>query len=315
MNTVCLIGGSGFLGSHVARLLSARGEFLRVPTRNRELAKNDLILLPTADVIRADVHDPAALAEVVRGSDTVINFVGVLNDSRKDGFQRNHVELPKKIANACREAGVTRLIHVSAVGASKDGPSEYMRSKAEGEAIVAAAEQHGIRTTIVRPSIVFGRGDSFLTMFAQLAELFPIMPLGCANAKFQPIFVEDVARAIVTCVDNEATYGKSYNLCGPTVYTLRELIQYVCRVIDKHRPIIALPNPLAYLQAATLEFLPGKLMTRDNYRSMQVDNVCKGGFPAVFGFSPTPLEAIAPLYLADRTPRSRYRSYRYRAGR
>lgn len=315
MSTICLIGGSGFLGNHVARLLAARGEFLRVPTRNRELAKNDLILLPTADVMRADVHDPATLTSLVRGCDAVINFVGVLNDSRKDGFQRNHVELPQKLVNACRDTGVNRLIHISALGSSAQGPSDYMRSKAQGEDIIANAKQHGIQTTILRPSILFGRGDSFLTMFAQLAYMFPVLPLGCAQARFQPIHVEDVARAVVTSVYDDNTVGHTYNLCGPTVYTLRELVHYVCRSIGKPRPIVALPGPLAYLQAAVLERLPGKLMTRDNYRSMQVDNVCDGEFPAVFGFKPTPLEAIAPLYLAERTPRSRYRGFRYRAGR
>lgn len=315
MNSVCLIGGSGFIGSHVARRLSARGVFLRIPTRNRELAKNDLILLPTAEVLRADVHDPNTLTELMRGCDTVINFVGVLNDSRKDGFRRNHVEQPQKLVNACREAGVGRLIHVSAIGADAQGPSRYMRSKAEGEAVIQSAAQHGIRTTIVRPSIVFGRGEAFLTMFAELARLFPVLPLGCPNAKFQPIYVEDVARAVVTCLDNDETVGQTYNLCGPKVYTLLELVRYVCAVIGKDPWIIPLPKSLSYLQAAVLEHLPGKVVTRDNFRSMQVDNVCGGAFPAVFGFTPTPMEAIAPMYLTERTPRGRYRGYRYRAGR
>lgn len=314
IRSVCVIGGSGFIGSHVVRLLCANALSVRVPTRNRERARQELILLPTAEAFTADVHDAATLRRTVAGCDAVINLVGVL-DGRNDGFQRNHVELPTRIASACRDAGVKRLLHVSSLGAAADAPSEYQRSKAKGEAVIAAAAEHGIATTIFRPSVVFGRGDHFLNLFARLARAFPVLPLGCADAKFQPVYVEDVARAILASLGNTSTFGERYDLCGPTVYTLRELVEYACSVLGLGRSVIALPDGLAWLQAAVLEHLPGRLMTRDNVLSMQVDNVCGCRFPSVFGFEPTPLEAVVPGYLAERTPRSRYRGFRYRAGR
>lgn len=315
LRTVCVIGGSGFLGSHIVRLLAARGITVRVPTRNRERVKDTLIVLPTADVRTEDVHDPATLRRLLTGADAVINAVGVLHDARGDGFRRNHVELPAKIVTACKDAGVTRLVHVSALRAAPDAPSDYLRSKAQGEAEIAAAEASGIRTTIFRPSVIFGRGDSFLSLFARLARVFPVLPLGGANARFQPVHVEDVAQAVVACLEDPRTFGQRYDLCGPKVYTLRELVEYACSVIGLRRRVLPLPGGLAMLQALVLEHLPGSVMTRDNVRSMQVDNVCDCAFPAVFGIEPTPLEAVAPLYLASRTPRARYDRFRYRAGR
>ncbi|MCW5625460.1 MAG: complex I NDUFA9 subunit family protein [Burkholderiales bacterium] len=314
LRSVCLIGGSGFVGSHVARQLSARGIHVRIPTRIRERVKDELILLPTVDVQQADIHDPPSLARLVTGVDAVVNLVGVLHDGRGDGFRRNHEELPARIAAACREAGVRRLVHVSALGASADAPSAYLRSKAVGEIAVKNAADR-LPATILRPSVIFGRGDSFLTLFAQLARIAPVLPLGGANARFQPIHVEDVARAIVHCLDNRDTIGQTYPLCGPTIYTLHELVRYVCALLQLRRAIVPLPRPLAHLQAFALEHLPGRLMTRDNLRSMQVDNVCGCAFPPVFDFAPAPLETVAPLYLAEQTPRTRYGSFRFRAGR
>lgn len=311
---ILVIGGSGFLGSHVARKLVAAGAFVRVPTRNRERVKAELILLPTVDVVRADVHDAGTLRSLMADTDAVINLVGVL-DGRAGGFQRNHVELPMRIVAACRDAGVKRLMHVSSLGATADAPSEYQRSKAQGEAEIAGATRYGIATTIFRPSVIFGRGDSFLSLFAQLARMFPVLPLGCAGARFQPVYVDDVARAIVASLDDPDTFGQRYELCGPTVYTLRELVTYVCAALGVDRTIVGLPDSLAWLQATVLEHLPGRLMTRDNVLSMKVDNVCACAFPDRFGFAPTALETIAPTYLAERTPRSRYRGFRYRAGR
>jgi NADH dehydrogenase len=314
LRRISVIGGSGFLGSHVVRKLAAAGRFVRVPTRNRERAKAELILLPTVDVVQADVHDAATLRELLADTDAVINLVGTMDD-REGGFQRSHVELPIGIVAACRDTGVKRLVHVSSLGAAADAPSEYQRSKAKGEAEIAAGAKHGIATTIFRPSVLFGRGDSFLTLFAHLARAFPVLPLGCAGARFQPIHVDDVAHAIAASLDDPETAGQRYDLCGPTTYTLLELVEYVCSVLGVERTIIPLPDALAWLQATLLEHLPGRLMTRDNVQSMKIDNVCGCAFPERFGFAPTALEAVAPTYLAERTPRSRYRGFRYRAGR
>jgi NADH dehydrogenase len=310
IRNVLVIGGSGFLGRHVVRQLVTRGLAVRVPTRNRERAK-ELILLPTADVVQADVHDDATLQGLVRSADAVINLVGVLHGD----FNRAHVELPRRIVAACRAAGVQRLVHVSALKAAADAPSAYLRSKAAGEALIRTAQGEHLQTTILQPSVIFGREDRFLNLFARLARALPVIALASPSARFQPVHVDDVARAIAAALTDARTFGRSYELCGPRVYTLRELVAYVVRSLGLRRPIVGLGKSLSWLQAAILEHLPGKLMTRDNVLSMQVDNVCGCAFPEVFGFTPTPLEAVVPLYIAGVTPRSRYRWFRFRARR
>ena len=314
IQSVCIIGGSGFLGSHVVHQLAARGIQVRVPTRRREHAKS-LIVLPTVDVVNADVHDPAALSRLVAGADAVISLAGILHESRRGDFTRVHIELPRKIVDACREQGVGRLLHVSALKAAHDAPSNYLRSKAGGEQQIRVAQVGGIHTSVFRPSVIFGRGDSFLNLFARLVRLLPGVALASAQARFQPVFVEDVARVLVSSLDNARSFGEAYDLCGPKVYTLQELVAYVCAVVGVERPVLPLNDALSYLQAWAMEFLPVKLMTRDNYRSMKIDNVCDCPFPALFGVEPTPMEAVVPFYLADRTPRARYRWFRYRARR
>ena len=315
MRTVCLIGGSGFVGHHAANLLCTRGVALRIPTRRRERVKSELIVLPNTEVIEANINDVNVLGEMIAGCEAVINLTGILHEKSKGDFQRVHAELPRKIVNACRVSGVSRLVHISALKAAHDAPSEYLRSKAAGEQQIRAAEANGIQTTIFRPSVIFGRDDAFLNLFAQLARLSPLIPLGCPYARFQPIFVDDVARAIATCLDNPETFSQTFELCGPNVYQLQELVAYVCSVRGLKRQIIPLSPRMTQLQAWALEKLPGKLMTRDNVRSMQVDNVCECAFPEVLGFEPRAMEAVVPLYLAKKTLSSRLDRYRVRAGR
>ncbi len=340
---ICILGGSGFVGTQLVSQLAARGLEVRVLSRRREMAK-ELILLPTVEVIEADVHDQPALIRHFRGMDAVINLVGILHErtigrsdlpgARRGDFQKVHVELPRKVIHACGEAGVNRLLHMSALGANPNSRSAYQRSKGIAEALVREAGMHhvehenwylngpkfihgyGLDVTIFRPSVIFGRGDSFLSMFARLLKVFPVLPLANAGARFAPVYVEDVARAYVDSLDNPATYGQTYDLCGPRVYTLQELVNYVGEVTGKSRTIIPLGKWLSYFQAWALEFKPGKkLMTRDNYYAMSTDNVCAGGWPPVFDFQPAALEAVAPEYLRADTPRARYEGYREGARR
>ncbi|MBS3935088.1 MAG: complex I NDUFA9 subunit family protein [Sulfuritalea sp.] len=289
MKTALSIGGTGFLGSAIARRL-ARADFaLTLPTRRRERSKH-LTTLPTASVIEADVHDEATLARLMAGRDLVISLVGIL----KGDFRRAHVELPGKIARAAAAAGVPRLIHISALAAAADAPSNYLRSKAAGEAALKAAYP---AATIFRPSVIFGRGDSFLTLFAGLLAVAPVVPLACPGARFQPVWVEDVAAAVVASLDHPESQGQTYPLCGPREYTLRELVAYTGKLSGHPRTVIGLPLALSYLQAFMMEFVPGGPMTRDNVRSMQAPNVCPAGCTLPFGLAATPLEAVAPGYL------------------
>lgn len=283
---------------------------MRVPTRDRERAK-ELLLLPTVEVVQADAHDPADIARVIHGTEAVVNLIGVLHDGRgRRSFKEAHVELARKITTACREGGIRRYLHMSALNADPAGPSAYLRTKGEAEGIVRASE---LETTIFRPSVIFGPGDRFLNLFASLQRLLPVVVLGSPGARFQPVFVEDVAQAYTASLEDVRTFGQTYDLCGPTVYTLRELVQYAGRTIGRARPVIGLGERLSYWQAYAMEWLPVKLLTRDNYRSMKLDSVCRCDFP--FGMRPTPLEAVAPGWLSQRTPRSRYFRYRNQAGR
>ncbi|HVY05892.1 MAG TPA: complex I NDUFA9 subunit family protein [Burkholderiales bacterium] len=312
IRSVCVIGGAGFLGSHVVRQLAARGIAVRVPTRRRERAKS-LIVLPTVDVVNTDVHDSATLERLFAGTDAVISLAGILNEGRKGEFAQVHTELPRKIVDACRERGVRRLLHVSALKAAHDAPSEYLRSKADGEQQVRVAQASDIHTTIFRPSVIFGREDRFLNLFAQLAHALPVIALASPKARFQPIHVEDVARAMVESLELAHTYNKSFDLCGPAAYTLQALVEYVCKLLRLQRPILPLNDDMSQLLAWMMEWLPVKLMSRDNYLSMKLDNVCDCPFPELFGFQPAALEAVVPLYLLDETPRARYRWFRFRA--
>lgn len=290
--TICVLGGSGFVGRHITRQLCAQGHSVRIPTRNPDQARRALAALP-AEILAADVHDPARLAELFAGADVVINLVGILHQQHGQTFQQVHTDLPRKVIAAAQAAGIRRLLHMSALNAAPDGPSIYLRSKGEAEILV---QNSGLQAIIFRPSVIFGAGDSFLTLFARLAKWAPVMPLACADARFQPVWVEDVAHAFVHCLNDTASIGQRYDLCGPQVYRLRELVKIAAALRHAHPLILPLPRPAAWLQAAVMECLPVKLMTRDNFHSMQQDSVCNCAFP--FGMDPAHLEDIAPQYLS-----------------
>ncbi len=318
MKNILVIGGTGFLGSAIVRELArrpchpgaGRGSAVRVdtathnfcftlPTRRRERAKH-LLVLPTVRVVDADVHDPATLARLMVGQDAVISLVGILKGGEGEpygkGFTRAHVELPQKIAAAARAAGVRRVLHVSALKAAPDAPSGYLRSKEAGEAALKAA---GLDLTIFRPSVIFGPGDSFLTLFARMARIAPLFPLAGAEARFQPVWVEDVAAAVADSLLRAESIGASYDLCGPQQYSLRQLVSYAAAISGHPRAVIGLPQAIAWLQAWAMEFIPNGPMTRDNIRSMQVASVCDAGCALPFGRSATALEVVAPAYLRN----------------
>lgn len=303
---VLVIGGTGFIGSHIIAKLVDTECRVTVPAR-REGHASHLLLLPDVEqVVEANVHDDATLDRLMHGQDAVINLVGILHGQPGPAgsrygrdFARAHVELPQRIVDACVRNGVRRFLHMSALGAAHNAPSMYLRSKADGEAAATSAPE--LATTIFRPSVVFGDKDRFLNMFASLQRMLPVMLLAGANARFQPVYVEDVARAFVKALQDNRTIGKVYELAGPKVYTLRELVRLAGEYSGHRRPVIGVPDAFARLQAFFLEHLPGgPLMSRDNLDSMQVDNVRTSPLAGELGIEWTSIEAIAPHYLSGR---------------
>ncbi|MDL2357109.1 MAG: complex I NDUFA9 subunit family protein [Pseudomonadota bacterium] len=318
--TVVVFGGSGFIGSAVVAQLVEQGVRVRVPTRRAEHARH-LIFLPTVEVVELDINRaaPAALAALLDGADAAINLVGVLHSRRGapygPQFRQAHVELPRRIVAACAAAGVPRYLHMSALGADRDGPSMYQRSKADGE--IAARSEDSVAATIFRPSVVFGPDDHFLNLFAAMQKWLPVVPLACAGAEFQPIYVGDVARAFVHALRDPKTRHQVYALGGPAIYTLAELVRLAGHWSHHRRPVIELPAALGRLQALLFELLPGTpLMSRDNLDSMKCDNVLDPAIQALtaatLGIKLTALEAVAPGYLS---PHERLDDFRARAGR
>lgn len=301
---VLVLGGSGFVGRALCEQLQREGHRITVPSR-RERQAMALGPLPALTVVRGDVlREPGLLERLLPGHDAVVNLIAILQGNH-ERFEAVHVAWPRRLAQACLAAGVKRLVHVSALGvdAKVDGddsaPSRYLRSKGRGEAALRA--HAGLRLTVLRPSVVFGAQDRFLNLFAKLQALFPLMPLAGASARMQPVWVGDVAEAIARCLAWRDTEGKTYELAGPSVHTLKELVQLAGAASGHPRPVLPLPGPLAFAQALFLECLPGEpLMSRDNLASMKVPNVATGTLPGLreLGIAPQPLSAIAPAYLS-----------------
>ncbi len=317
MEKVLILGGTGFVGRHVCEKLNEQSVRATVLTRRRSTARH-LQMLPLVDVIEAPRLDSATLSPLLAGHDAVVNLVAILHGS-EEAFEQVHVGIPEELVKACQASGVRRVVHISALGAAPDSPSMYQRSKARGEAVL---RESGLEVTLLRPSVMFGNEDKFLNTFAKLQQFFPVIPLASSHARFQPVWVEDVASAVVRCLQELSTRGKTFEACGPEVFTLQQLVELAGRYAGVNqgqgRPVFGLPDALGRLQARFMEMAPGEpMMSRDNLDAMKTDNVASGTLPGLdeLGITPSSLGAIAPSYLGAQGLRSGLMAKRKTAGR
>lgn len=307
------MGGTGFVGRHLAARLNELQIPTKILTRRRERQRSVLVL-PLTQVVEINVYDYERLKKELAGYDTVINLVGILNESGHSGagFHKAHVSFTRNVVDACISVGCKRLLHMSALNASSSHPSSfYLRTKGMAEDYVHTFAR-GIRATSFRPSVIFGEGDGFFNRFAKLLKLAPYyFPLACPDARFSPVHVGDVVNQFIAALDDPAAYGKRIELCGPETYTLRELVEYTSGLLGLNRKIIGLSDSASRLQAFLTEYLvPGKPFSLDNYHSMQKDSICTNGL-----IMPTSLKAVVPGYLLNRNTRGRYNLFRREYGR
>jgi NADH dehydrogenase len=302
---VCVLGGSGFVGRSLCSQLARSGYSVRVPTRN-PARHRQLLVLPGVDIVYADICAAGALARLLEGCAAAVNLVGILNERGHDGsgFKNVHVDLVEGLVHACHEVGVHRLLHVSALKANAErGPSHYLRTKGQAEQLIRSLCGEDIDFTIFRPSVIFGPDDSFINRFAALLRLAPLLPMPQLGARFAPVYVEDVAAAIVKSLEDSATHGQAYELCGPDIYTLAEILQFILRQLEIRRWVVPVPLLLARVQAWIADYLiPGKPFSLDNLRSLQVASVCAENGFAALGLEPQPMHAIVPTYLGRGLP-------------
>jgi NADH dehydrogenase len=314
--TLCILGGTGFVGRSLVSRLHRDGHAVRVLTRRRERHR-ELLILPRVTVDEVDSDSTEALAAAFAGCDAVINLVGILNERGRDGsgFEAAHVALPERVVEACRAAGVGRLLHMSALNADPDGPSHYLRSKGRGEAVVHAAHGDDLAVTSFRPSVIFGPGDGLFTRFAGLLALAPVFPLACADARFAPVWIDDVVHCFAHALDDPATFGERYDLCGPETWTLHQLVEYTAGQAGMCRWIVPLGEGLSNAQGWVMEWVPTKPFSRDNVASTRVDSVCAGPFPELFDRVPATVEQVVPGYLGRQQKNPRYSGLRRHARR
>jgi NADH dehydrogenase len=306
---VCVLGGTGFVGTELVVRLADRGHNVRVPTR-RLANGTHLRVLPTVQLIVANVHNPTVLAQLFAGMDVVVNLIGILNEQGRTTFRSAHSDLASKVIDAMRAQRVTRLLHMSSLAAGAEAPSQYLRSKGEAEAHVRVAAAT-VDSTIFRPSVIFGPRDSLTNRFARLLKLsHGFLPLARPRARFAPVYVYDVVEAFMRSLKDRSTVGQSYELCGPDVMTLEQLVRLTAAAANLRCHIFRLPDFIAAMQGMMMGLLPGKPFSMDNYRSLTIDSVCRQDGCAALGIRPARMEAMIRTYLGGHTLQAQLDGYR-----
>ena len=295
---IVILGGTGFVGRHLVPRLQRDGHRITVLSRNRDTHR-ELSVLPGVRVVNADVHDPVALRARLEGADAAINLIGILNERGSDGsgFRKAHVELTRSLVESCIATGVARLLQMSALRAG-EGASHYLKTRGEADRIVQGSP---LAWTIFRPSVIFGPGDGLFFRFASLLRIAPVLPLARAGAMFQPVYVGDVAEAFARALVHPRTAGPVFELGGPRSIALGELVRWTARMTGRRRWIIGLPDPLGALQARVGEWLPGKPISRDNFRSLGTDSIARSDGLGALGIVATPMEVVVPRLLGEVT--------------
>ena len=305
---IVLIGASGFLGGYLLHALTAERHHCVVLTR-AAVRRSSLELLPGVDLLQADIYDVDVLTEQFANADAVVSMAGILNETGGGGkgFHKVHVELVEGIIKACQLAGVSRLLHVSALHAG-NGSSYYLKSKGQAEALLRATNDLNI--SIFQPSVIFGRGDQFFNRFAAMMSFTPVIPLACPKARLQPVFAGDVAAVMAASLDDPMTWGKSYELAGPQSFTLKELVEWTAKTKGLRKRVIGLPRPLSAMLAVVMGLVPGKPFSWDNYLSLKTDNTSSQNGFAYFGVEPRAIDLVVPYYLTGSVHQRRLQTCR-----
>lgn len=310
---IVLIGASGFFGRYLVRALIDDQHHCVVLTRAANQC-GEIGLMPGVDLVQADVYDADVLAQQFAGADAVVSMAGILNESGGDGkgFLKVHVELVEGIIKACRQAGVSRLLHLSALNAGK-GNSYYLKSKGQAEALLRSVDD--VDVSIFQPSVIFGRCDDFFNRFAAMLSMMPVMPLACPGARLQPVYAGDVAAVMVASLEDPMTWGKSYELGGPQIFTLKELVEWTAKTQGLKRRVVGLPGPFSAVMATVMGLIPGKPFSRDNYLSLKTDNICEQNGFEYFGVDPRAIDLVVPYYLSGSVHQTRLQNCRKRPRR
>ncbi|MCH8105313.1 MAG: complex I NDUFA9 subunit family protein [Proteobacteria bacterium] len=276
-NNILLLGGSGFIGKQLAFVLANRGCSVTIPCRYPH-RNNALLVHPNIQIIQSNVFDPNSLDSLCKGQDAVINLIGILHQRKADDFRKVHVSFIKMLFTACNNNQIRRFLHLSALGADQaTGTSDYLRSKGEGENLLHTFGRKNMQITSFQPSVVFGKNDQFINRFAAILKLcIGFFPLACPNSKLAPVYVGDLVERIANTIDNRESFSKRYAVCGPEIFTLKQIVELINDAIGASLRIVPLGNGLSKFQAVILQNLPGKLFTLDNYHSLQTPNVCPG---------------------------------------